>query len=130
MGTLQEATIDQLLEVAGVGKVVAESILAWFADPDNEALLVKFKKLDIEPYYRQTNNKLAGKRFVVTGTLEGMSREEAADKIRALGGIFQASVAKDTDYLVAGGKVGASKLEKAQQYGTKLITEKEFLELL
>ena len=50
--------------------------------------------------------------------------------IRALGGTFQTSVAKDTDYLVAGGKVGASKLKKAEDYGTKVITEKEFLELL
>ena len=59
-----------------------------------------------------------------------MGRDEAADKIRSLGGTFQAAVAKDTDYLVAGGKVGASKLKKAQQYGTKIISETEFLELL
>ncbi|MNH41102.1 DNA ligase [compost metagenome] len=66
----------------------------------------------------------------MTGTLETMSRDEAADKIRALGGTFQTSVAKDTTYLVAGGKVGASKLKKAESYGTKVINEKDFAELL
>ncbi len=59
-----------------------------------------------------------------------MSRDEAADKIRIAGGTFQTSVAKDTHYLVAGGKVGASKLQKAEKYGTKIINEKEFMELL
>jgi DNA ligase (NAD+) len=127
---LQSATIDQLLSVEGVGRVVAESIVAWFADPDNEALLGKFTDLDVHPQYRRAAGKLAGKRFVVTGTLEGMSRDDAADKIRALGGVFQSSVGKDTDYLVAGGKVGASKLTKARQYGTKIINEEEFLALL
>jgi DNA ligase (NAD+) len=59
-----------------------------------------------------------------------MDRDEAADKIRALGGTFQTSVAKDTTYLVAGGKVGASKLEKAKKYGTEIIDEKRLIELL
>jgi DNA ligase (NAD+) len=127
---LQMATIDQLLEVAGVGKVVAESIVAWFADPDNEALISKFKEVGVQPQYRRAGGKLAGARFAVTGSLEGMGRDEAADRIRALGGIFQSSVGKDTDYLIAGGKVGASKLEKARQYGTKIINEQELLELL
>jgi DNA ligase (NAD+) len=73
---------------------------------------------------------LSGKHFVVTGTLESMSRDDAADKIRAKGGIFQNSVAKDTDYLVAGGKVGASKLAKAEAYGTAVIDEAAFIKLL
>ena len=74
--------------------------------------------------------KLAGVSFVVTGSLESMSRDEAADRIRALGGTFQSSVGKDTTYLVAGGKVGASKLAKATAYGTQVINEQEFLERL
>ena len=72
----------------------------------------------------------SGKSFVITGSLESMSRDEAAANIRALGGTFQTSVGKDTDYLVAGGKVGASKLVKAEKYGTKVIDEKTLLELL
>lgn len=127
---LTHATIDELKAVDGVGEVVAESIAAWFADEDNLALLDKFSELDVAPYYEQRSGKLAGKSFVVTGTLESMGRDDAADTIRALGGTFQSAVAKDTDYLVAGGKVGAGKLKKAEQYGTKIVTEKEFLEML
>lgn len=127
---LIDATIDQLRAVDGVGEVVAESVVAWFADEDNLALLDKFKHLGVTPHYEQKTGALLGKNFVITGSLETMSRDEAADKIRALGGVFQSSVSKDTTYLVAGGKVGASKLKKAEQYGTKVITEADLLEIL
>ena len=130
LGALTRATIDQLKAVDGIGEVVAESIAAWFADEDNLALLEKFAEYGVQPHYEKKTGKLVGKNFVVTGTLETMGRDEAADKIRALGGTFQSAVAKDTDYLVAGGKVGASKLKKAGQYGTEVINEKEFIEML
>lgn len=94
-------------------------------------MLAKFKQIGVWPEdVKAVGGKLAGKKFVVTGTLESMSRDEAADKIRALGGTFQTSVAKDTDYLVAGGKVGASKLAKAQKFGTKVIDEPELMQLI
>lgn len=128
--SLQIATLDELQEVEGVGKVVAESILAWFADEDNEALLDKFDRVGVVPHYEEKTGKLVGKNFVITGTLESMGRDVAADKIRALGGTFQTSVAHDTTYLVAGGKVGASKLKKAESYGTKIIDEAAFLEMV
>lgn len=127
---LQAASLDDLLGVEGIGAVVAESILGWFADADNILLLEKFKDLHVQPLYRKAGGKLVGMNFVVTGTLETMSRDDAADKIRAQGGTFQTSVAKDTTYLVAGGSVGASKLEKAKKYGTKVISEAELLKLL
>lgn len=127
---LREATIDELKSVDGVGEVVAESIAAWFADEDNLALLAKFAELGVTPTYEEKAGKLAGVNFVVTGTLKSMGRDVAAERIRALGGTFQSAVAKDTTYLVAGGKVGASKLKKAEQYGTKIISEQEFMELL
>lgn len=127
---LSQATIDQLESVDGVGAVVAESILGWFADPDNEKLLEKFKTLGVQPQFEKKTGKLVGKKFVVTGTFETMSRDQAAKKIRAHGGTFQTAVAKDTTYLVTGGKVGASKLKKAENYGIKIITEKELSELL
>lgn len=127
---IKTATLEELERVDGVGKVVAESILAWFADEDNLKLLDKFTALDVRPVYEKKTGKLSGMSFVVTGTLETMGRDIAADKIRALGGVFQNSVAKDTTYLVAGGKVGASKLKKAESYGTKIINEKDLLELL
>src|SRR5690606_18889238 len=106
---LAQATLDELKAVEGIGEVVAESIVSWFSDPDNQALLKKFEAVVVQPVHtgRQAG-PLEGKKFVVTGTLEHMSRDEAADKIRAKGGTFQSSVGKDTDYLVVGANVGAS----------------------
>lgn len=128
---LAEATPESLEEVEGIGKVVAESVLAWFADEDNRALLTKFRELGVIAHYsKKTGGALSGKHFVVTGTLESMSRDEAAERVRALGGVFQSSVGKDTNYLVAGGKVGASKLAKAKAYDTEVIDEAAFINLL
>jgi DNA ligase (NAD+) len=127
---MARADIDELQSIDGVGKVVAESVVAWFSDQDNSALLSKFDSLGVKPVQHKKASKLKGQHFVVTGTLEHMSRDMAAEKIRALGGVFQSSVGKDTTYLVVGGKVGAGKLKKAEQYGTKIITEQEFMEML
>ena len=127
---LSRATIDELREVDGVGEIVAESIVAWFADEDNVMLLKKFADLGVAPQFSQKSDRLAGQSFVITGTLQSMGRDVAAEKIRDLGGTFQTAVAKDTTYLVAGGKVGASKLKKAEQYGTKIIDEQTLLEII
>lgn len=127
---LQHATIDELRAVNGVGEVVAESVVAWFADEDNRALIEKFHQLGVLPYFELKTGKLTGLKFVVTGTLESMGRDIAAEKIRQLGGEFQPAIARDTTHLVVGGKVGASKLKKAEQYGTTIVDEKAFLELL
>ena len=127
---LAQAGIDELQSVDGVGVVVAESIVAWFADEDNAALLEKFTLLGVTPIYKAKRGELAGKSFVITGTLQSMSRDQAAEKIRALGGTFQTSVGKDTTYLVAGGKVGASKLARAERYGTKVIDEAVFMKIV
>lgn len=127
---LAKATLDELQEVDGIGKVVAESIVAWFADEDNTRLLEKFQEVGVHPVFTKKAGKLVGMNFVITGTLTGMSRDQAADRIRALGGGFQSAVAKDTTYLVAGGKIGASKLKKAEQYDTKIITEQELIDFL
>ena len=127
---MSRATIDKLREVDGVGEIVAESIVAWFADEDNVTLLEKFADLGVTPQFSQKSDRLAGQSFVITGTLQSMGRDAAAERIRDLGGTFQTAVAKDTTYLVAGGKVGASKLKKAEQYGTKIIDEQTLLELI
>lgn len=128
---LRTATLDDLLAVDGIGEVVAESLLAWFADVDNLALLEKFTSLKVVPTYTsRAAGPLHGKNFVVTGTLEQMGRDVAAERIRALGGTFQSSVAKDTTYLVAGKNVGASKLTKAEKYGVTVVDEPAFLQIL
>ena len=129
--TLAHATLEELQAVEGVGDVVAESILGWFADPDNEKLLEKFKARGVEPVFHSTSGgKLSGLSFVITGTLESMSRDEAAEKIRELGGTFQTSVAKGTTYLVMGARAGASKADKARKLGTEVIDEQKLMELL
>lgn len=127
---LANATIDDLREIDGVGEVVAESLVAWFADEDNLTLLEKITKLGVVPHFEKKLGKLVGVNFVITGALSSMSRDEAAEKIRNLGGTFQSAVAKDTTYLVAGGKVGASKLAKAKKYGTEIIDEEKLKALI
>ncbi len=129
--TLGTARLDDLRAVEGVGEIVAESILGWFIDDDNQALLAKFRQLGVWPgEVKRVGGKLSGKSFVVTGTLESMGREVVAERVRALGGTFQSSVGKDTTYLVAGKNVGESKLTKARKLGTKIINESELLRLI
>jgi DNA ligase (NAD+) len=128
---LAHATMDELLQVEGIGDVIAESILAWFADPDNQELFKKFDRLGVRPHYEsRARGPLHGKSFVITGGLELMSRDDAAAQIRGLGGTFQSSVGKDTSYLVVGKNVGESKLAKARKLGTKQIDEQALQTLL
>jgi DNA ligase (NAD+) len=131
LNKLSNSTIDELSEVEGIGEVVAEAVVEWFEEPRNKKLLEKFAKVGVEPEKaKEISGPLSGKNFVVTGHLESMSREEAGERIRALGGTFQSSVGKETDYLVVGANVGASKLTKAAKLGTKQINETDFLGML
>ncbi len=129
---LKNASIDELQSVEGVGDIVAESVVAWFTDADNLELLEKFDRIGVRPEYTKVKEGglLSGQSFVVTGTLQSMSRDEFADKIRELGGTFQSSVGKGTTYLVIGQNVGASKIEKAKRLGTKVIEEADFTKLV
>jgi DNA ligase (NAD+) len=131
VGALGEASIETLRTVNGVGEVVAESIVAWFGDEDNIRLIAKFQDLGVSPAFEsKADGPLAGKSFVITGGLESMSRDMASERIRALGGTFQTSVAKGTTYLVMGAKAGNSKAEKARKLGTEVIDERMLLELI
>ncbi len=128
---LANSSIDDLAQIEGIGEVVAEAIAEWFEEPLNKLLIEKFKKVGVQPKpAEQVTGPLTGKSFVVTGTLESMSREAAGERIRALGGTFQSAVGKETDYLVVGASVGASKLTKAQKFGTKQMDEQEFLKMI
>lgn len=127
---IQTASLEDFEAVEGIGDVVAHSIYAWFNEERNQKLLKKLKKAGVKPKRLKRGTKLEGKSFAITGTLEAMSRDEAAEKIRALGGKFQTSVSKETDYVVVGDNAGSSKLEDAKKHGTKQIREKELLKLL
>ena len=131
LDVLASAKIDELSAVEGVGEVVAESIVEWFSEPRNQKLLTKFAANGVVPQkVAHVGGPLSGKNFVVTGHLDALGRDEAAEKIRSLGGTFQSAVGKDTDYLVVGANVGASKLKKAESFGTKQIKEAELLKML
>lgn len=128
---LKSATIDDLKDVEGVGEVVAESIVAWFESPQNQKLIDDFDEVGVKPkkvHIKEGN--ITGKKFVVTGALNTMGRDEIAEQIRSRGGVFQSSVGKDTDFLVAGENVGSNKLEKARKYDTKIIDEQQLIKLL
>lgn len=131
LDALALASLDDLQAVEGIGKIVAESILAWFADQDNVNLLLQFAELAVKPVYvRHDSGPLKDKKFVITGSLDSMSRDQAAEKIRSLGGVFQSTLGKDTTHLVVGGNVGAAKLAKATKYGTSQISEDDLLKLI
>lgn len=128
---IAHATIDELSQIDGVGEVASEAIVAWFSDEQNQKLLEKFARYGVKPQeVAGAEGPLKNKKFVITGTLLAMSRDQAAEQLRALGATFQSSVAKDTDYLVVGQNVGASKLKKAKQLGINQISEEQLLSLL
>ena len=128
---LAEAEKEELLEIPDIGEVVAESILAYFADEDNLKMLSELKELGVKPVFEDLSKaKLTGKSYIISGTLESFGREEAEDKLRSLGAIVTSSVTKTTTALILGEKPGASKLAKAQKLGIPTMNEKEFLELI
>jgi DNA ligase (NAD+) len=127
------ASVDQLTECEDVGEVIAQSVVQWHGDPRNRKLIeglrtagLNFKSALYQP--RAAAGPLAGKTFVLTGTLPTLKREAAAAKIEAAGGKVSGSVSKKTDYVVAGAEAG-SKLDKAQKLGVQIIDETELLRL-
>lgn len=124
-----DSTIGQLEVIPGIGQIVAESIQGWLSDGSNIRLLDKFAQLGVHPVPVQAGGSLAGVSFVITGALS-VSRDELANQIRLRGGNFQTGVGKSTDYLVAGQRVGSSKLAKAKQLGVKVISEAQLMEIL
>lgn len=131
LALLIDATADDLLSIPDIGQVVAESILAYFADEDNLKQLQEMRELGVNPFYDdQTTKPLAGQSYVVTGTLSKMGRDEAEARLRELGATVTGSVTKHTTALIVGEKPGSSKTVKAEKLGIPVIHEAEFLELL
>lgn len=131
LDALVDATADDLLSIPDIGQVVAESILAYFADEDNLAQLKSMQELGVNPFFEDKSGQpLAGKSYVVSGTLSSMGREEAEEKLRALGATVTGSVTKITTALIVGEKPGASKTTKAEKLGIPVLQEEGFLELI
>jgi DNA ligase (NAD+) len=124
------AAIEQMKDV---GPIVATSIREWFDNVKNLEILEKLEKngvqLKTEGRLSAQGGPLAGKTFVLTGTLAGLTRDEAKDKIRELGGEMSESVSKKTDYVIVGDNPG-SKRDKAIKLGVKILDEKEFIRML
>jgi len=134
LSKLMQVSIEELTNIEGVGDVVAQSICDYFAEKKNMRLLQKLlTHIHIQKpstnYLAPSTSSLTGKTFVLTGTLENMSRDEAKERIRTLGGNVSGSVSKKTDYVVAGVDSG-SKHDKAKKLGLRILTEKEFLDLV
>jgi DNA ligase (NAD+) len=131
MQAIIDAPVEALQTIPEIGPVVAASVRTFADEPHNRALVEKLAAAGVNMESQQpavdvaAPGPLAGKTFVITGTLESMSREEATKAIEELGGKVAGSVSKRTSYLVAGADAG-SKLEKAQQIGTTVLTEAEF----
>lgn len=129
----QKTSIADLQNFDDVGPIVAQSIYDWFHERRNEKLLEKFERAGVVISNKElgirNDGKLRGKTFVLTGTLAAMSREEAKEKIRALGGEVSESVSKNTTYVVAGTNSGL-KLGRAQKLGVRVLDEREFYVLV
>jgi DNA ligase (NAD+) len=129
---LAEASAEELTRVEDVGPKVAESIVFFFRQPENAALVRKLKEsgLNFESQPEKRGSRpLAGKTFVLTGTLAALEREEAKELIESLGGKVTSSVSGKTDYLVVGESPG-SKLDRARELGLATLDEREFLKLV
>jgi DNA ligase (NAD+) len=130
---LAEATEEKLLSIPSIGPKIAESVVAFFRQKENQRIIKKLRKAGVslakkEALVEPRELPLAGQEFVVTGRLEAFTRQEAEARIKELGGAVGSSVTKKTTYLVIGAAPG-SKLDKARSLGTKLLTEEEFLRL-
>ena len=130
---LSSASFEELDSIENIGGAVAKSIFEYFKDKHNLEYIHRLMKNGVIVSKQDTVNskqgKLSGKKVVVTGTLESLSREEAKKAVRQAGGDWTLSVSKNTDYVVVGSEPG-SKYEKAQKLGVKILSEKEFLNLL
>lgn len=129
---LADAGEEELASIYEIGEIVAESIVNFFADSINSALIQKLKSLGVSlegTSAKLDEQTLAGKTFVITGTLSGMARSEAKEMITRRGGRVSSSVSKKTSYLLAGAEPG-SKLASAKEKGVPIITKEEFLKML
>jgi DNA ligase (NAD+) len=125
--------VEELDDVPEIGLTVAQSVRDWFDDPGNRSLCDRLTAAGVTTELEQVSGELdeafAGKQFVLTGTLESFTRDEARKLIESRGGRVNSSVSKKTDFVVAGSEAG-SKLDKANELGVKVIDEKVLKALL
>ncbi|MBU1023382.1 NAD-dependent DNA ligase LigA [bacterium] len=128
---LMESSLDQLNDIHGVGEVIAKNIFDFFRNDENISIIERLREADLSAFEESATDDsvdkpLAGKTFVLTGTMKSMSREKAKEIIESKGGKVSASVSKKTDYVIAGENAG-SKLDKANKLGVKILDEETAL---
>jgi DNA ligase (NAD+) len=126
------ASLEEISKIDGVGEKMAKSIYDFFHDKNTILFLEQLKSFGVEPVseiFEAKSDILNGKIFVLTGTLQNMTRDEASEKIKLMGGKTASSVSKNTSYILAGENPG-SKLVKAQNLGVIILSENEFLKMI
>lgn len=128
---IKNADVEQLANIEGIGGIIAQSIYDFFHEERNVKMIEELKELGVNPVskVKPKSDKLTGKTFVLTGTLQNMTRDEASAIIKSHGGKTSSSVSKKTSYVLAGENAG-SKLDKAQNLGVIILTEDDFLEMI
>ena len=132
LDAIASASVEALVEVDGVGSIMAQSLHAWFADPDHTTLIDRFRKYGLNFQSARIeigDSALAGKIFVLTGSLPTLTRSEATAMIEQVGGRSSSSVSKKTDYVIAG-EASGSKYAKAEKLGIVILDEDQFKHLI
>ena len=135
MEALEQATLEELTDVEGIGKVMAESIMRYFADPKNRELVSRLRSYGLqmslsEEQLSAQSNRLDGQSIVISGVFQHHSRDEYKALIEQHSGKNVGSISKKTSFILAGDNMGPSKLEKAQKLGIRIMSEDEFLHLI
>ncbi len=133
MDAVMAATREELLETEEVGGKIADAIIDYLADEQNRTIIERLRKAGLQFEAEQTSTlseSLAGLSFVISGTFADHSRDELKAMIEAHGGKNLAAVSSNTSYLLAGDKIGPSKLQKANKLGVKIISEQEFMAMI
>lgn len=131
LDALKDATLDELTQVDDIGEITARSLMEWMSSPQSAHLIERLKEAGVNMTAEEqgSDQRFAGMTFVLTGSLEKFTRNEATEMIEARGGKASGSVSKKTTYVVAGESAG-SKLRKAQELNIPVLTEDEFLDLM
>ena len=128
---LMEATVEDLAKIEGIGEITAIDIYEFFHNQENIKMIKELKSLGVNPLppVQNVSDDFKGLTFVLTGTLQSMTRDEASEKIKQMGGKTSSSVSKNTSYVIAGENAG-SKLDKAEKLGVIILTENDFLSMI
>ena len=132
MDALQSATAEQLVEADGIGDVIAGSIVSYFANPDNQAIISRLREYGLQMQLSEEqlagqSDKLAGMSIVISGVFQKHSRDEYKAMIEQHGGKNVGSISAKTSFILAGDNMGPAKLQKAEKLGVRIVSEEEFL---